>query len=67
MRHIILADAGEPEIIHWNRPEAGPWAFRTIEGIEAALEIAETAFRCRVVLSTFVATGVDEVRDVNRS
>jgi len=41
LRHIILVDTGEPKIIHWQRPDGGPWAFQTIEGFESTLEIAD--------------------------
>jgi Uma2 family endonuclease len=41
LRHIVLVDTGEPKIIHWSRDQARSWQYRTIEGLDATLEIAD--------------------------
>jgi len=48
LRHIVLVDTGEPKIIHWSRDDVGSWRYRTIEGLDAALDIAEPDVSLRV-------------------
>ncbi len=39
--HIVLVDADEPKVIHWVRAASGAWTYRTLEGSEAVLEVAD--------------------------
>ena len=41
LRHIVLVDTDEPKIIHWHRPEGGVWSFRTLEGPDSTLDLAD--------------------------
>ena len=41
LRHIVLVDTGEPKFIQWSRQDGGSWAYRTVEGFGATIEIAD--------------------------
>lgn len=41
LRDIVLVDTDEPKLIHWSRPADGPWAYRLVEGLDAAIEVPD--------------------------
>jgi Uma2 family endonuclease len=51
LRHIVLVDTAEPKIVHWSRPDAGSWTYRTIEGLQAVLEVPD--LKLSLQLETF--------------
>lgn len=44
LRHIVLVDTEQPEVIHWRREAEGVWTFHAIEGLDAVLRIADLNF-----------------------
>ncbi|MDR3535367.1 MAG: Uma2 family endonuclease [Acetobacteraceae bacterium] len=45
LRHIMLVNPDDPQIIHWSRAEEGEWGYRIIEGLESALEFPDLGLR----------------------
>jgi Uma2 family endonuclease len=41
LRHIILVDMVERKVVHWSPQADGPWAYRTVEGLDATLDIPD--------------------------
>lgn len=41
LRDIVLVDTDEAKLIHWSRPDRGIWTYRTVEGPDSTLEIAD--------------------------
>ena len=39
LRHIVLVNPDEPQIIHWTRSDKCEWIYKTLEGLESALEL----------------------------
>jgi Uma2 family endonuclease len=51
LRHIVLVDTAEPKIVHWSRLDSGSWTYRTIEGLQAVLEVPD--LKLSLQLETF--------------
>ena len=41
LRHVVIVNPDEPQVIHWRRPEGQPWDYRLVEGLDAAFELPD--------------------------